>query len=811
MSKRYDHKTIEKKWQKYWEDHKTFAAKDKSSKPKYYCLVEFPYPSGEGLHVGHPRGYTAIDILARKRRMQGYNVLYPMGFDAFGLPSENYAIKTGIHPAETTQKNINTFKDQLKSLGLSFDWDREITTTDPGYYKWTQWIFLKMHEKGLAYKEKMNINWCPSCKTGLANEEVINGHCERCGHEVEKREKEQWMLKITNYADRLIDDLALVDYPERVATQQINWIGKSHGAEIDFQIDSSDEYLTVFTTRPDTLFGVTFMVLSPEHPLVEEITTEDKKQEVNDYIISSKKKSDIERTDATKEKTGVFTGGYVVNPINDQKVPVWIADYVLMGYGTGAIMAVPAHDTRDYAFAKKYDLQIIKVIEGGEGEECYSGEGKMINSKQFNGIDSSIALNKIIDQLESEELGRETVNYKIRDWVFSRQRYWGEPIPMIYCDNCKKTGASADGWIRVPEKDLPVRLPDVEKYEPTDTGESPLASIDSWVNVKCPICGSKAKRETDTMPNWAGSNWYFLRYIDPTNKKALADQKKLEYFMPVDWYNGGMEHTTLHLLYSRFVYKFLYDIKAVPQELGVEPYQKRTSHGLILGGGGEKMSKSRGNVVNPNEVVEEFGADTLRVYEMFMGPFDQSIPWDTKGVVGVRRFLEKIYNIFSNDEVEFVNNAPEELISLTHKTIKKVSEDIETQSYNTAVSALMILTNKILDLKQMDEFVGESLLKLLYPFAPHLGEELWRLTHKKGSLSDEAYPRHDESAIQDKEVVLIVQVNGKVRDKITVPSGITEQRAEAVARDSEKVAKFIEGVEVKNIIYVPGKLINFVI
>lgn len=829
---KYDHKEIEKKWQKYWEDKKIFAAKDKSSKPKYYCLVEFPYPSGDGLHVGHPKSYTAIDILARKRRMQGYNVLYPMGFDAFGLPSENYAIKTGIHPAVTTQKNIETFKSQLKSLGLSFDWDREVVTTDPKYYKWTQWIFLKMHEKGLAYKDKMTINWCPSCKIGLANEEVVNGSCERCGHQVERKEKKQWMLKITNYADRLIEDLDLVDYPDRVSAQQVNWIGRSEGVEVDFKIDGHDEALTIYTTRPDTLFGATFMVLSPEHPLVEKIATAEKKDEIKNYIKTAKSKSDLERTDFTKEKTGVATGAFAVNPATDKKIPIWVADYVLMSYGTGAIMAVPAHDSRDFSFAKKYDLPIVKVIEpeslqtfprnaedlaaGAASElkveaDCFEGQGKLVNSGQFSGMNSEVAAGKIIDFLEDKDLGIEAVNYKIRDWVFSRQRYWGEPIPMIYCDNCQKTGAAADGWVRVPEKNLPVELPKVEKYEPTNDGESPLASISDWVNVKCPVCGSKAKRETDTMPNWAGSNWYFLRYIDPKNKKVLADKKKLEYFMPVDWYNGGMEHTTLHLLYSRFVYKFLYDINAVPQELGPEPYKKRTSHGLILGEGGEKMSKSKGNVINPNDIVKEFGADTLRVYEMFMGPFDQAIPWDTKGVVGVRRFLEKVWTIFNSEEVEIVKEADQELTALLHKTIKKVSSDIETQDYNTAVSAMMILANKILEVKEMDKFAAENFLKILYPFAPHISEELWQQTKHKGSLMEAKWPEYDESLIKESEVDLVVQVNGKVRDKIKVSADITEQMAEKLARESEKVSRHLAGQEVKNIIFVPGRLINFVV
>lgn len=827
----YDHKKIEAKWQKYWEDKKLFAASDKSSKPKYYSLVEFPYPSGDGLHVGHPRSYTAMDILSRKRRMEGYNVLYPMGFDAFGLPSENYAVKTGIHPATTTEKNIATFTAQLKALGFSFDWDRVVKTTDPKYYKWTQWIFLKMHEKGLAYKDKMAINWCPSCKIGLANEEVIDGHCERCGHEVEKREKEQWMLKITNYADRLINDLELVDYPLRVKAQQINWIGRSEGAEIDFAVDGLDEVFSVYTTRPDTLFGATFVVISPEHPVVEKLVTDNTKKSVEKYISDAKKKSEVDRTDLTKIKTGVFTGRYAINPATEKKIPIWVADYVLMRYGTGAIMSVPAHDIRDFEFAKKYDLPIIKVIkpealqvmprnaediaagatsEVGVEADCFVDEGILINSGRFNNLSSVEAKKKITSWLKEKGLGQSAVNYKIRDWVFSRQRYWGEPIPMIYCENCKSTGASVDGWIRVPEKDLPVELPEVKKFEPTDQGDSPLATLTSWVKVKCPKCGSVARRETDTMPNWAGSNWYFLRYVDPKNAKNLADEKKLEYWTPVDWYNGGMEHTTLHLLYSRFVYKFLWDIGAVPESCGVEPYNKRTSHGVILGENNDKMSKSRGNVVNPDDIIKEYGADTLRTYEMFMGPFDQAIPWSTKGVKGVRRFIEKVWHIY-NDGVDITNNPDESLISLTHRAIKKVGQDIETQNYNTAISAMMILGNKIIEVGSMNRFVADSLLKILSPFAPHLAEELWFGLGNKKSISLTSWPTFDEAIAQEKDIELVVQVNGKVRDKIRVSVDVTEQRAEAAARQSEKIAKYLEDKEVINIIFVPGRLINFVI
>lgn len=813
--KKYDYAKIEKKWQNFWEKNKTFAADDESLKPKYYCLIEFPYPSGDGLHVGHPRSYTALDILARKRRMQGYNVLYPIGFDAFGLPSENYAIKTGTSPEITTKKNIETFTRQLKSFGFSFDWDRIVTTTDPAYYKWTQWIFLKMYEHGLAYKAKMPINWCTSCKIGLANEEVVDGKCERCGGEVIKKELEQWMFKITKYADRLIDDLDTVDYLERIKQQQINWIGRSEGAEIDFKLKGSKKELTVYTTRPDTLFGATFMVLAPEHPLIADFqSTITNWQEVEQYVNQAKKKSDLERTELAKAKTGIELQGLkAINPVNKKEIPIWIADYVLVTYGTGAIMAVPAHDQRDWEFAKKYHLPIIEVIEGGDvAKEAYVdiGSGKLINSGQFNDMSVRQGIVQITKWLQDNNLGRQAVNYKIRDWVFSRQRYWGEPIPMVYCENCKKTGAALNGWVALPESELPLELPKVKNYEPTDSGESPLAAITDWVNTKCPKCGAAARRETDTMPNWAGSNWYFLRYIDPKNNDVLADKDKLEYFAPVDWYNGGMEHTTLHLLYSRFIYKFLYDIGVVPKKCGNEPYLKRTSHGLILGEGGEKMSKSRGNVVNPDEVVKKFGADTFRVYEMFMGPFDQPIPWDTKGLIGVQRFIEKIWLIYNGD-VEIVDQSSAALTNLTHKTIKKVSEDIESQDYNTAVSAMMILANKIIDEKAIDQFTGEALLKMASVFAPHVAEEIWESIGRKGLISQAAWPEYDEELIKDSEIELIVQINGKLRDKIRVAADITEQKAESLARQSEKVMAYLENRDVKNVVFVPGKLINFVV
>ena len=805
MKKSYNHKKIESKWQQYWEKKKLFTAYNKSSKPKYYCLIEFPYPSGDGLHVGHPKSYIALDALARKRRMQGYNVLYPIGFDAFGLPSENYAIKTGIHPAVTTEKNIKTFTKQLKSLGFSFDWDRAVTTTDPKYYKWTQWIFLKMYENGLAYKDKISINWCLSCKIGLANEEVVNGKCERCGGKVEKRDKEQWMLKITDYADRLIEDLETVDYLNRIKTQQINWIGRSEGAEVDFKIYKSEEIIKVYTTRPDTLFGATFMVFSPEHELVDQlkdkITNWDK---VEKYINEAKKKSDLERTELSKEKTGVeLKGVTAINPVNKRKIPIWIADYVLVSYGTGAIMAVPGHDQRDWDFAKKYKLPIVEVIKGGDVKKsAYEDieDGTMVNSGHFCNLTVKKCIFEITRWLEEEGLGSTAVNYKLRDWVFSRQRYWGEPIPMINCEKC--------GWVSVSEKELPIELPKIDKYEPTDTGESPLSKITDWVNTQCPNCGGSAKRETDTMPNWAGSNWYFLRYIDPKNNKELADRKKLEYFAPVDWYNGGMEHTTLHLLYSRFVYKFLYDIGVVPESCGPEPYKKRTSHGLVLGEGGEKMSKSKGNVVNPDEVIKEFGADTFRMYEMFMGPFDQTIPWDAKGVKGVRKFLEKVLNVYQNLGEKEENK---ELISLLHRTIKKVGDDIETQDYNTAVSAMMIFINKVLEVGELDKVSAENFLKILAPFAPHLSEELWQQLGYKESIFEQSWPEYDEALIKSDEIELVIQVNGKIRDRIKIATGVTEQLAEIAARKSDKVNQYLTGHEVVNIIFVPDRLINFVV
>ncbi|MDD2807420.1 MAG: leucine--tRNA ligase [Patescibacteria group bacterium] len=820
MAKKYEPSKIEAKWQKFWEKNKTFAASDKQRKPKFYCLIEFPYPSGEGLHVGHPRPYTALDILARKRRMQGYNVLYPIGFDAFGLPSENYAIKTGIHPSVITKKNIATFTKQLKSLGFSFDWDRVITTTDPAYYKWTQWIFLQMFKNGLAYKAKMTINWCPSCKIGLANEEVIDGKCERCGTSVEKKEKEQWMLKITKYADRLINDLADVDYSEKIKIQQINWIGRSEGINFKEKVKDLDLEFEVYDSIPQTFLAQTFTVIAPEHPLVQKLIAGTKYETpVKEFVARIKSRKAANRFVIEKELEGIFTGRYVANPFGTGDLPIWVASYVLADYGTG-IVNCSAHDERDFAFAKKYDLPLkiaLLPTDKDHAEKVKSlaefyraPDGVIQEPLEFKGLRWDEAREPIIKYIESKGYGRRAVNYKIRDWVFSRQRYWGEPIPMVYCENCKATGASATGWIPVPENDLPVQLPNVEKYEPSDSGESPLAAISAWVNIKCPVCNAKARRETDTMPNWAGSNWYFLRYIDPKNRKHLADPKKLGYWLTVDWYNGGMEHTTLHLLYSRFVYKFLYDIKAVPKAKGPEPYAKRTSHGLILGAGGEKMSKSRGNVVNPDEVVKAQGADTLRLYEMFMGPFEQAIPWDAQGVMGVRRFIEKVWNIYQG-QVKIEKKCSEALITLTHQTIKKVTDDIESQDYNTAVSALMILTNKISDEKIMNKFVAVALVKLLAVFAPHVGEELWQMLGNKKSILAAAWPEYDEAKLLNKNTNLVIQVNGKVRDMILVRADLTEQEAEKLAKQSEKVLKFIENKKIVNTIFVPGKLINLVI
>jgi leucyl-tRNA synthetase len=799
---RYDHKAIEPKWQKIWEDKGVFHAEDNSDKDKFYALIEFPYPSGQGLHVGHPRPYTALDIVSRKRRLQGYNVLYPIGWDAFGLPTENYAIKNHIHPRIVTQQNVARFKKQIQSLGISFDWSKEINTTDPEYYKWTQWIFLQLFKKGLAYKKEMSVNWCTSCKCVLANEEVVNGVCERCGSEVVHKVKSQWMLKITEYADRLIDDLDLVDYPERVKTQQKNWIGRSYGAEVDFKTSTGDT-LTVYTTRPDTLFGATYMVISPEHPMIEKWSgILNNIDAVREYQTAAAKKSDFERTEVAKDKTGVKLDGVTaVNPVNGKEIPIFISDYVLVSYGTGAIMAVPAHDTRDWEFAKKFDLPIIEVVKGGEVEkEAFTNcsTGIMVNSDFLNGKTVEEAKKAITEFLTEKGIGHAKVNFKLRDWVFSRQRYWGEPIPIVHCDKC--------GYVPVPEDQLPLTLPNVESYEPTESGESPLANMTDWVETTCPHCGGKAHRETDTMPQWAGSSWYFLRYIDPHNKEALASKEAIKYWMPVNWYNGGMEHTTLHLLYSRFWYKFLYDIGVVPNP---EPYAKRTSHGMILGSNGEKMSKSRGNVVNPDEVVDEYGADTMRLYEMFIGDFEKSAPWNPQSIKGCRRFIERYWNL--QDILTDDDNLRPELESSFHKTIKKVGYDIENIKFNTAIAALMALINDITATGSITKKELEIFTILLNPFAPHVTEEVWQQSKLgDGIVAQAQWPSYDEAKCKDDTIEIVVQVNGKVKAKLTVEADIDKDAALAQAKSNEKIAPLIDGKNIIKEIYVPGKLVNIV-
>jgi len=796
----YNPQQIEPKWQKCWEENNLYRAEDFSKKLKKYILIEFPYPSGAGLHVGHARSYVALDAISRKKRMEGFNVLFPIGWDAFGLPSENYAIKTGIHPSISTQKNIENYKRQLKSLGLSFDWSREINTTDPKYYKWTQWIFLKLFERGMAYQAEIPINWCPSCKIGLANEEVVSGSCERCGAQAEKKLLRQWMLKITAYADRLIGDLDKVNFPEKVKSQQINWIGKSYGTEIDFKVEKSNDLIRVFTTRADTLFGVTAIVLSPEHPLAEKMVKEEHRETVERYIAGAKKKSDFERTKLEKEKTGVFTGSYCINPANSEKVPVWVGDYVVASYGGGAVMVVPAHDKRDYDFAKKYDLEIREVVSGGDvSKDAFVDYGILINSGEFNGLTSQKAIKKINKWLKGNDLGREIVQYKLRDWVFSRQHYWGEPIPIIHCEKC--------GQVPVPEKDLPIELPYIEKYQPTGTGESPLSVISDWVNVKCPKCQGPARRETDTMPNWAGSNWYFMRYCDPDNDKDLADKKKLEYWLPVDWYNGGFEHTTLHLLYSRFIYKFLFDVGVAPTP---EPYQRRTSHGIVLAEDGRKMSKSFGNVINPDDIVKEFGADTLRLYEMFMGPFGQTIAWSADGVKGVYRFLQKVWKLVL--ESDSAQKSSPKIISALHKLNKKIDEDLESTKFNTIIAAFMEFINFCREhRKELGKDVIEKALILLSPFVPHITEELWQILGHKDSISREKWPEYDSELIKDETVDLIIQINGKMRDKIEIISDISEEEAKVVALSQEKIKNWVLDKEIKKVIFVPGKLINIVI
>ena len=824
----YNHLEIEKKWQDKWEDSGLFHAKDNSDKQKFYCLIEFPYPSGVGLHIGHLRSNTAMDIITRKRRMEGFNVLYPIGWDAFGLPTENYAIKTGRKPQDVTKENVATFKQQLQSIGFSFDWSREINTTDPDYYKWTQWMFLEFYKAGLAYKDKVRINWCLSCKIGLANEEVVEGKCERCGGEIEKRDKEQWMIAITKYADRLLEDLETVDYLDKIKTQQVNWIGKSEGAVVKFEVLppfqggtkgglSVGKELEVFTTRPDTLFGATYMVLAPEHPLVDQITTDEQRVAVEQYVKEAKAQTDIDRQNIEKEKTGIFTGAYAINPVNEEEIPIWVADYVMMGYGTGAIMAVPAHDERDSEFAKKFGQKVIKVIAGETiGKEVYTGDGKLINSSFLNGLLVSEAKEAIIEWLEENGKGKRSTSYKLRDWVFSRQRYWGEPIPLVFCEQCAKqevnsksqiTNSRNAGW--VPVEDLPVELPEVEKYEPTDTGESPLAAIEDWVNTTCPKCKGPAKRETDTMPNWAGSSWYFLAYI----MKGISEnyqfsitkyQSQLKKWMPVDWYNGGMEHTVLHLLYSRFWNKFLFDQGHVPTS---EPYAKRTSHGLILAEDGSKMSKSKGNVVNPDELVTEYGADAVRLYQMFMGPFSEPVPWSMNGLIGMRRFLEKATNLSGLVK----DTESKDVTKSLHQTIRKVTNDIEKMRFNTAVSQMMIFVNLV---KEQGSITKESLvtfLTILCPFAPHLTNELYESLGGKEFLETLSWPEFDEKLAKEELVEVAVQINGKVRSSIMIAPEADEEAAKELALADENVIKHLDGKEIKKVIYVQGRILNLVV
>jgi leucyl-tRNA synthetase len=804
MAEVYNHKVVEKKWQKVWDDEKAFAATNDYSKPKYYALVEFPYPSGQGLHVGHPRPYTALDIVARKRRMQGYNVLYPMGWDAFGLPTENYAIKNKIHPKIVTENNVKHFKDQLHSLGYSFDWDREINTTDPKYYKWTQWIFLKLFKAGLAYKKEMPINWCTSCKVGLANEEVVNGVCERCGAPVVRKVKSEWMLKITDYADKLIEGLNDVDYIERVKVSQKNWIGRSTGAEVDFQIKDTEDKLRIYTTRCDTLFGVTYMVVSPEHPYLDKYKDQIKNwEEIVAYREQASRKSDFERAELAKDKTGVAIDGLTaINPVNGKEVPIWVSDYVLMSYGTGAIMAVPAHDERDWEFAKKFHLPIIQVV-AKNGEEVDVNEaaftdvatGVLINSDFLNGLEVKDAKEKMIKFLEEKGIGQAKTNYKLRDWVFSRQRYWGEPIPIVHCDKC--------GYVPIDESELPLLLPEVESYMPTDNGESPLAAMTDWVNTTCPCCGGPAKRETDTMPQWAGSSWYFLRYTDPHNDKALASPEALKYWLPVDWYNGGMEHTTLHLLYSRFWHKFLYDQGVVPTP---EPYQKRTSHGMILGENGEKMSKSRGNVVNPDDIVQEYGADTLRTYEMFIGAFDLAASWSEDGVKGCRRFLDRVWKL--QDLMTDEEGYSKDLETKMHQTIKKVSNDFENLKYNTAIAAMMTLLNDFYKKGSITRGELKTLIILLNPVAPHITEEMWQIIGCEGRVYQQTWPEFDEAKTVESSVEIAVQINGKVKGTLGIQKD--DPKDQVIAKAKEVIADKLTGNIVKEI-YVPGRLVNIVV
>lgn len=800
MSTKYNFKEIEEKWRKIWEENPVNPPDD--SKPKYYCLDMFPYPSGNGLHVGHWRGYVLSDVISRQKLMEGYELLHPMGWDAFGLPAENYAIKTGTHPSEATKKSISNIKRQVNDIAAIYDWDKEINTTDPEYYKWTQWIFIQMFKNGLAYEKEMPLNWCPNCKAVLANEEATNGVCDRCGATVTKKNLRQWMLRITKYADRLLNDLDKLDWPEKVKKMQSDWIGKSYGAEIDFPVDGTDKAIKVYTTRPDTLYGATFMVLSPEHPIVKEITTAEYKDAMDKYCYEASTKSNVSRM-TDKEKTGVFTGSYGINPLNGAKTPIWVSDYVLADYGTGAIMCVPAHDDRDFEFAKKFDLPIIQVIskDGKEVEnltEAYTEPGIMINSNEFNGMKSEDAKKKVPDYMEEKGFGKKTVNFKLRDWVFSRQRYWGEPIPLVHCDKC--------GWVPIPESELPLELPEIETFEPGENGESPLAKAYDWIETTCPCCGGKAQRETDTMPQWAGSSWYFLRYMDPHNDEALASKEALEYWSPVDWYNGGMEHTTLHLLYSRFWHKFLYDIGVVPTK---EPYMKRTSHGMILGENNEKMSKSRGNVVNPDEVVEEFGADAFRTYEMFIGAFDQSTPWSQQGLKGCYKFLERVWNLQSivNDEEGYSADLEKNI----NKAIKKVGEDFERMKFNTAIATMMSLVNDFSKKGSVTKGEYKTLITLLNPVAPHMTEELW-LTYGNGELlSLQPWPKYDEGKTVDDEIEIVVQINGKIKDKLMIPAGLDKDGTQEAAMNTEKIKGLIEGKNVVKVIAVPGKLVNIVV
>ncbi|MED0687041.1 leucine--tRNA ligase [Anoxybacillus ayderensis] len=801
----FNHREIEKKWQKYWEENKTFKTTEDDGKRKFYALDMFPYPSGAGLHVGHPEGYTATDILARMKRMQGYNVLHPMGWDAFGLPAEQYALDTGNDPAEFTEKNINNFRRQIKSLGFSYDWDREVNTTDPNYYKWTQWIFLKLYEKGLAYMDEVPVNWCPALGTVLANEEVIDGKSERGGHPVIRKPMKQWMLRITAYADRLLEDLEELDWPESIKEMQRNWIGRSEGANIHFQVDGHHETFTVFTTRPDTLFGATYAVLAPEHPLVEKITTPEQKEAVDAYLKQIQSKSDLERTDLAKEKTGVFTGAYAINPANGEKLPIWIADYVLMSYGTGAIMAVPAHDERDYEFAKKFHLPIKEVVAGGDiSKEAYTGDGEHVNSDFLNGLNKEEATKKMIEWLEANGKGEKKVSYRLRDWLFSRQRYWGEPIPIIHWEDGTMTP--------VPEEELPLVLPKTDEIKPSGTGESPLANIEEWVNVVDPKTGKKGRRETNTMPQWAGSCWYYLRYIDPHNDKQLADPEKLEKWLPVDIYIGGAEHAVLHLLYARFWHKFLYDIGVVPTK---EPFQKLFNQGMILGENNEKMSKSKGNVVNPDDIVESHGADTLRLYEMFMGPLEASIAWSTKGLDGARRFLDRVWRLFVEEDGQLnpkiVDNPETDTLErVYHQTVKKVTEDYEALRFNTAISQLMVFINEAYKAPVLPKVYMEGFVKLLSPVCPHIAEELWEKLGHNNTIAYEAWPAYDEAKLVEDEVEIVIQVNGKVRAKLHVPADATKEQLEQLAMEDEKIKEQIEGKTVRKVIAVPGKLVNIV-